>query len=879
MRLPSVPALPVVDHLNTTYFHRVWNAPEDHGRANFPLPKAAKSVQIGTVPVNLSVVGLPTTDTVYAVYRLPPYVFGRYVNLTPNTWVTDNDITHSDFVSILAYDQAGRKIPAGHIHLRYDVLRAMVLVAIERVYTAACTGRSYPDLYITVERDTERTTRIVSQVKKVHTNPILGTSPQAVKDVITAAKLQYPVGTVVYVNGWLYDPSYVPELTINDIVEITCDPDIVAYCDIDVDDNQTGYYSNEFGEYREIIHIPRSLNPDNYVITHDSLSIGIFDKATRKGVYGHRLDPHAIESITHNDFSMSRKTLEAFQDSMSSQGLTVRLYIRFAQEHQINDGDVNRIKDLYSLSDGEILKQLAGLSQLQIAEWKAAHLEQSTYIDLLYKFDGFDTTTAIRKFSDAMGYYDVAATLSQAMHYYTYKGSEVRINKPARLIGQPCRAIVYADGRKVPEASVDLRECGSGFVILGFEEGSHVSLDTRIGVYLVEGGVNTVKTFNPTVQNPSITVDSDDYAMVKIITYSEPKKVMDGTVTKGYHIYPPSPADYRTVVNANGSVTYTVSGTHYGESFYLVPYCGLDTIAYPIDDFIANHQPIILPLYTSDNQGGFIPQIGHKTFEVYLNGYRLIEGLDYTCDPIKGDYGDVLQMVLVVSNSDYLDFVNDGNVLELLIHGDQVASVDKGYVVANKLHRTMPPMVWDASCGRAFAHGRLIQDVREVGTTLISDEDIDNGSPYLLEWNLPYGVAKLMATIPTSSDIDLRTRVLGILKLTPPEYPSLVRVSHLYALYSPYLAKIVADVASGTLVLIDEPKDDAFLRQLSAYAVLRYRDPVLGSSNPLIDIRFVTIAAHYVNLTVLDPTQMFMVQRLISLVLASSELSINEVLV
>jgi hypothetical protein len=879
MRLPSVPTLPMSEHLNTSYFHRLWNAPGEMGRANFELRKAAKSVQIGAVPVNQSVVGLPTTDKVYAVYRVPPHVFGRFVNFKPDTWVTDLGIVTSDFISIITYDKTGRRIPTGHIHLYYDPMRATVIVAIERGYTIACTGKSYPELYMTLVRDINRTTRILSQTYKVSGNVQIGTTPQTVNQAIVGAKTQYPLGTMVFINGWLYDPSVTPALVTGDVVEVTSDPDIVAYCDINIDDNHSGYYSDKFGEYREMLHIPKAINPNNYIITHETLAIGIFDSNTGRGVYGHRLNEDAIESITHNDFSMSRAVLDAFELGLESKSAKVRLYIRLANDHQILSNDINRIEDLYTLDDDEICKQLVGLSAHQVAEWKARHLEQSMFLELLYKFDGFSYDTVITKFVEAMGYYDVAAALGQTMHYYTYKGGEVTITKPIRLRGYPCRVLAYANGRKVPEHALRVTDAGRDYFSIGFAAGGYVAPGTKIAVYVAEGGVRTIQPFNPTLEAPSIIVDSDDYSLVKIVSYDTPQPVWNGSVTKGYHTYPISPADYITTINANNTVTYTVRSGHHGEHFYLVPNCGLDTITYSLDDLLAAKQALVFPLETTDQNGNALPQIGQKTIEIYINGYRLIEGVDYTCNPIMGHHGDVLQMVLAVSNIDYANLQALGNTMEVILHGDSVVSVDKGYVISNLMKRTMPPMVWDATCGRAFAQGKLVTAIHEEGAIMVADTPIANGAPYLLEWTIPYGVAKLMASVAPTSDIDLRTRILRVLKLHPPSLPDTVIVTHLYALYSPYLAKIITDVASGDLVLINEPSDDLFLKQLDRYDLLLERDPVLGTANALIDRRFVTIAAHYANFAVQDYDQMFMVQRLIHLLLTPSELAINEVLV
>jgi hypothetical protein len=862
----------MLDHLEKTYFNRVWNATKDHGQANFVLNKAASRPQLGAVPVSLSVVGLPTTGTVYAVYRAPIEVFGRFIHLLPYQWINAGDVLTKQAITLSAYTAVGQMIPNQAIYAYYDPQRSLVLIAIGSIFTKTCTGDSYPNLYMTVYRDTSRQTPVVRQLYQ-------STAPAVVTAALHDAMLHYTAGTMVYVNGWLYDPTTIPPLSVTDVVEIISDPDIVGYCDLFLDDNQTGYYSQKFGEYREILHIPKALNPNNYVITHDTITIGIFDAVNNKGVYGHRVDPHALEAISHNDFSMGRTTLQAFQQGLGAPSIKVRLYVRYSTNPIDLVDNINHLQDLYVLPDDEIKKQLAGLSLHPITEWNAAYLEQSGYLSLVYDYPSFTGDDVLQSYSDAMGYYDVASTLSQAMHYYTYKGDAVEITKPRRLIGYPCQALVYANGRKIPDYSVVIADCGNSTVKLTFKPDTYIDVNATMAVYLTEGGNRTPISFNPTTAAPTLSLDTDDYTLVKIVSYDTPQAIWQNTTTKGYHSLPVSPGDYHMVVNADNSVTLSVNPVHYGDHFYLVPYGGMSSGVYSLDSYLANKQPIIIPLTTSDQDNNLFPLVGYATLEIYLNGYRLVEGLDYSCDPVMGSSDDVLQTLLVITNEDYLHLESSGNMLEIVVHGDAVVSSDKGYVINNQFHRHEPPMLWSASCGRAYAHGLLVSGVTEVGDVVTSPQPLDQGIPYLLEWSLPFSVKKLMATVLFAPDTDLRTRIFKVLNGTPPSYPPTVVLSHLFALYSPYLAAIITDVATGVLTLVNEVKDDQFLKQFNAYALLLSRDPVLLGNNPLIDRRFVTLAAHFDNFVINRPDQMVLVQRLIALLLNPAPLAIEQVLI
>ena len=873
MRLPSLPSLPVIDHLNSTYFDGVWNTPQDHGRANVALMPVSTYLQTGAVAIDLSVVGLPTTDAVYVVYKAPISFFSRYIQFTEFAWMSDADVFTQFGITLFCHGTTGRKIPYGETAFYFDSLKNIVIIAINRIYATKCIGQTYPALYISLYKDTSRATPIVAQTLTVTT-----TNAASVTSAISYAHTTFPYGTSIYVNGWLYDPSYVPSLNAGDIVEIISDPDIVGYCDLYIDDNQTGYFSTRFGEYREVLHIPKLLNPNNYVITHDTLDLGVFDSTTHKGVYGHRIDPHTIESVTHNDFSMSRSVLTAHQNDLGAQGVYVRIWVRFATSPKKLTDEAHHISDLYSLTDTEIKLQLAGLSTHQINEWKAAALEQSTYLPLLYQFNGFSSSNILQQYVQAMGYFSVASTLSQAMHHTVYNGALLTITKPRRLVGYDCDGVVYINGRKAPLSSYRITNASAWTITLGFTATSYIPIGARVSVYVTEAGGFTPVSFSPTAEVPSITVPGDDYGLVKVVSYSTPQSVWGTPLSLGYEQIAVSTADYHVVVNTDGSATYTVMPMHYGQTMYLVPFYGLTTLSYPIDTFLSTSSPVIIPLTMQDTTGVTLPLLGYGTLDVYINGYKLIEDIDYTCEPLYGQFSDILQTLLVVSNQDYINLVTPGNTLEVVIMGDQVVSHDAGYVISNQMHRNLPPMVWSESAGRAFAHGMLV-DVNESGNTATCTTTQSDGVPYSIDWLIPYSVTKLLTQQSPSSDISLRTRIDRALDLVAPTYPTTVMISHLYALYSPYLARIITDVATGVLTIVDEPKDDAFLNQFSHYAVLYSRDPVIGGANSLIDRRFVSLAAHYVNLVAHDATQMIQVQRLINLLLIYPSPVINEVLV
>jgi hypothetical protein len=878
MRLPSAPTKQVVDHLNGIYFQQVWNAPRENGRANVQLYKVATRAKSGVVPVGRTVVGLPTTDTVYAVYQTGYRAFNQFIKLPDDQWVEAKSYLAVDEVAITIYDVNGKTVPISDVYIRYISNKDKVLVAVPSLYTKKCVGSLYPDLYLTVFRDLTRATP--SREEFYIAGSVLNgsTSVTTIQTAIVNAQATFPNGTFVSVNGWVYHPDHVPTIVTGDLVTIVSDPDIVGHIDVTVDDNTTGYYSTKYEEYREILHVPKSLNPNNILINTDNLTVIVFDTLTNKGVLGHRIAQHAVESITHNDFSMGRTAIQGFTQSLSALTVTVRVYVRLPVDTNRLNEDVNRIKDLYSLNDAAIMNQLLGLASPQIPEWSAWNLEQSPFLSMIASDKRQELNEAIPSFVDAMGYYDVASVLGQQMRFYTYKNSQVKIIKPVRLFGYRCQAMVYADGIKVPESGYTITDYDSKTFLLGFLLGSGVGSGARIAVYICEEGFRTPTPFVPTEESPSITFDSEDHSVYMVKTYTDPQPVWESSVTKGYSHLPKGDADYIVTTNVNGTSTFTFRMKHFGKAFYCVPKYGLTTAVYDISDSINADNPIVVSLSVRDVFGEFLPIVGYTTAEVYLNGKKLIEDLDYVINYVYHADGYILQNLLTVTNCDYLDLEGGSNIVEVCVHGDEIVSEDKGYGIENNLYRSSVPMIFSRSSSRTYVRGVLTEHVSESGNIATIVGDVDNGAPFLMQHMVAFGARKLLRDISPNQDINLRSRIEHVLGFVEPDVDDFTIVTHLHALYSVFLAKIVTDVANGVLHIRDEPSDSNFLRQFKPYALLLERDPVIGQNNVLIDRRFVTLASHYVNLGVNNPDQMLRIQRLTSMTLQPSELSINEVL-
>ena len=105
--------------------------------------------------------------------------------------------------------------------------------------------------------------------------------------------------TLFFINGRLSYPSSLLDITIGDYTEMVYDPDVIANIQLDMvnDRDSHVYRSSVDGTYKYIIHIPKSKNPENLIITHNTCDVFISPlntspvvNANLKGLFVHRFD-------------------------------------------------------------------------------------------------------------------------------------------------------------------------------------------------------------------------------------------------------------------------------------------------------------------------------------------------------------------------------------------------------------------------------------------------------------------------------------------------------------------------------------------------------------------------------------------------------------
>ena len=143
--------------------------------------------------------------------------------------------------------------------------------------------------------------------------------------------------TMFFINGRLSYPSSLLDMTIGDYVEMVYDPDIIANIVLDmVNDRDNHLYRSEIdGTYKYIIHIPKSKNPNNLIITHNTCDVFVsplntapVENANLKGLFVHRFDTSYREYVyVETTDTVYRKGRDYFLYNIESDSYTKK-YVR-----------------------------------------------------------------------------------------------------------------------------------------------------------------------------------------------------------------------------------------------------------------------------------------------------------------------------------------------------------------------------------------------------------------------------------------------------------------------------------------------------------------------------------------------------------------------
>lgn len=207
-------------------------------------------------------------------------------------------------------------------------------------------------------------------------------------------------GQIVFLNGEIVtSPLSLSDIKENDYAEIVIDDSIVGYIDVD-----TTYKNNRY-DSRYLVHIPKSFNPDNYILNHRVCDFAVVPIGSKTGRYINRAKTTKyFFTLTHQDFGVSSDLINNYKELLQTQAIKLRVYVRnHKKTGLILNRDSKYIACLYRLGDETIVNNLLGKTSMKI--WSAKELEVSSpYSDLLDQGTERSSNEKLQTWLNCLGY-------------------------------------------------------------------------------------------------------------------------------------------------------------------------------------------------------------------------------------------------------------------------------------------------------------------------------------------------------------------------------------------------------------------------------------------------------------------------------------------
>lgn len=603
-------------------------------------------------------------------------------------------------------------------------------------------------------------------------------------------------------NGKIVTDVLPNQVSLGDHIEYIYDSSITEVVHWKLSDLES-YKSSLDANRKYLLHLPRSLARIDY---KDDVDFWMYTKdeyGRMSGVYIHQNHPSICRMVTHRDYGLSTLAVDYYIDSQSEWTYDDVYIMAFVHESGYNRPLVNeqsRIKELYRMSDVDIIDALLGINSL-VPEWKAAELESSSYTRLMSA--PYSSFTAM----EVLNAYGYNATSKIAVHGLvpvltnnvelpvglSSNSTILEYDKDGVLLGYGINTTSPIYVTQYPETSFIEGYPGIGGTDLVYRPSYHGDvLSSKYGYRFY-----TAKSRNGIPYEPWVDVTGD-------FTKYE---VRDGRIS-----WFTDPTSILTAYNST-------------DSFFLKEYV--------LDDQVEFIYEIDLMSETAF-QGSEGQDLGQIL--IWLNGRSLQADLDYK--EIDG--------YILINNIQYM--VPEGPQRILIMCLDRPAPLvsDRGFAIHNKLSVNSVYDVRDDKVVRCVVDGR----VRDIATMAVDERESNvlnripvNGKPYSIR-AVPVPIHDLVPyeAYPRklkAMEIDARVSQFLTNRLPDTIDEELPTIDHRYPIFSPVVAKLLSDFKLGLVELPDLSTGDNTIRLfMDRYKYLLPFDPCVYG----VDNRYVYIA-------------------------------------
>ena len=472
-------ALRISEHLEKYVFDKIWNDPYTEYRTFTVAECLTKVATAGIFFGRYSQIQLPSevpykssrSKLFFYVYAIPAAMF-RSLRLKVLTWTSLAKFCTDNLIDIELFSEDGRRCIRDGVFIRQADKNDCILVAVETTAFQACFGADYSSARKIFfgemfDSDLHPSVKYVEMKLKTTDLPSNSIRPKGYDPITVDGKPTYTM-----YNGKLLTGDYVKHLAAGALVENVFDENIVGYFDTPA----TGREAPSYDAYhtlihRLLIHIPKELNDERFIITPNTCDIYLVPtKMTTghpemSGIYLYQCGRgEHFHQLTHNDFGIDKDWLDEIARANEFEEYFVRVYVRILDQDKKAIRDANYINVLYSHTDEEIVDFLLGRSSYPIDFWTAPVLERGLYGKCGLLRRRMTTDYTLNDYIDLVGYYHTLALIGKRVTHFEItkesKGTrEFVVRAPLALQDYGVDdyfPIVYLNGIRVDPENVSL---------------------------------------------------------------------------------------------------------------------------------------------------------------------------------------------------------------------------------------------------------------------------------------------------------------------------------------------------------------------------------------------------------------------------------------
>ena len=837
-------------------FDNIWNEPVSEYMINIKPMLLKKLSQHGNFSVYDRNVSLPTSNEPYYVWAVNAQDYYVGTKLPTYTWVDTATICNNYNTLVHMYGVSGAMFSKSSVYMFYNATRQMIYIAArKKMVQKTIPANSIDNVYITTYLDSDAANKI--SILSMYISPY--TNKEHYRDQLREFLLQWRQDPwlQIYKNGVeVTDYNNLPELATDSYIDFIIDRNIVFTFDIDITNTSEDpvFLSTDQETWKQIVHIPKHLNPDNKVITHNTCDF--FARRNHSdstyGYYIHRAaGRRSVGQITHNDFSIPLFIMDAYRDYLETQLLSIHVAVRIHDKNNVLIRDANYIDLLYTEyhNDQQIIDILSGKGPEDIPWWRADQLEQSQYIKMLFDTPNYASLDHMQEYVDALGYYHTVQILCHRITETTITdGFTGKLTFPLPLLfsGHSVIPVVYLNYKHVLKRLISYTTNEDNTITIEFNSKLHINIGDKLTVIYYINDNSQVYKFQVTSSKHYIDVTCDSPIVYQEIAHPTEfhgvEKISPYSYLKcelGQNIYA-----YRKL--DNGLTRVTFNDTLYGENFLIFNRNSAFYQSYSLESYIATGKNIAIPVETLvvNKSNTFVPIFDITNVAAYLNGDYLVRGIDYTLSLTQNEEGEKAFYEIVVQTMDHFNEDGSENVLDVIYNISSVEDESNGFVINDEIRDDTPVNLYFPNISTVHVAGRLETDITYHGVYISLPKDkYQQGDIFEVQTAIPKVVKDFIDSYSTNGDY-ARIEILNKyfykhVKIVP----DLLVLEKAHRIYSTFFNKFLYDVIYKQVAVTLDPDAYRMANHIKPYLYVQNTDLCFQG----LDQRFIDYYPQYIN--------------------------------